>query len=174
MGRVEHYILNWTWLTPSSPGQITCSLFIQGQCQRILGISLGMRWVVSWRYGPWVSLESLHLRKFWCCCTSIFSFPPLSPATSFSPSPPPSVPPPPRTSPLLPVPPLSLLHSGAAPTALVSAVQKAEDIGLGWWLSPLESGSHVWPLSLASFHYPQAAGPGLFPSCHNSARFQVS
>lgn len=78
MGRVEHYTLNGTWLTPSSTGQITCSLFIQGQCQRILGISLGMRWVAPWRYGPWVSLESLHLRKLWCCGTSTSPFP-LSP-----------------------------------------------------------------------------------------------
>lgn len=68
---------------------------------------------------------------------------------------------------LSPAPSLPVLTSVSAPTAMVSAAQKGEERGPGWWLRPWRVESHAGALSLAlslaSFHYPEAARPGMFP-----------
>lgn len=75
---------------------------------------------------------------------------------------------------------LPLLSSVSAHTAVVSAPQRTEERGPGW-LSPgrVGSGARAPPLalslalSLASFHYPHAAGLACSLSCNHSACFQV-
>lgn len=112
---------------------MTCFLIVQWQWQRTLGVLTRGEAGAVLPCCPWDPLKSLHLKKYWCCYSSIFSSsPPSLPLTCFLPLPHLSC-----GHPLC-----SLLHlfPFCALTATVSAVQKAEDSGTGWWLSILGSG----------------------------------